>query len=337
MLGSRAELLAARWQCRRLVGRDLLELLWQAGSTHEGSWFLVLKGDKFHEEAGWELLSVLHLGRDWSSSLSAPPYKCLARLPGCSWACAGLSGGENLSQSGSAAPRVGGSAVLGRHAWLHSLSRRAGVWVAAPAWAHALQVCSGVLPAAGGLCRAVVAPARSGVVLAADHVEGACLRRWGSARWGPATCRMPARTEPGSHTVDCRIPARDGRHCWDKGAQRCLIEMRILAADWGKIPANRKRKRRAGPLARLIKPAGGWEQSREGLSCACPAMITPGCLHAMTSNITIFNITNWYWKCRDVSKLPCVQTPKSISYQKDICPQSQDLITKLQNLILLGG
>ena len=73
MLGSRAELLAARWRCRRLAGRDLLELLWQAGSTHKGSWFLVLKGewlvlvlkgDDFHEEAGWELLSVLHLGRD---------------------------------------------------------------------------------------------------------------------------------------------------------------------------------------------------------------------------------------------------------------------------------
>ena len=86
---------------------------------------------------------------------------------------------------------------------------------------------------------------------------------------------------------DCQIPAREGRHCRDKGAQQCLIGKQILAADWREIPTNRKGKRRAGPLARLIKPAAGWEQSREGLSCACPAMITPGCLHAMTSNVTI--------------------------------------------------
>ena len=35
--------------------------------------------DNFHKEAGWELLTVLHLGQDWLSSPSTPPYKCPAR------------------------------------------------------------------------------------------------------------------------------------------------------------------------------------------------------------------------------------------------------------------
>ena len=194
---------------------------------------LVLKGERhnFHEEAGWELLSVLHLGRDWSSSPSAPPYKCQARLPGCSWACAGLSRRENLGQSGSAAARVSGRAVLGRHAWQHSLSPCASVWRADPAWAHALQVRSGVGLSAGGLCRGSGCACSWWSVLVAVHAlrrlawgVGALpglvalllvVCRQGLCPWLPRWC--------------CQLPEREGRHRQD---YRGLAMPKLVWGPW---------------------------------------------------------------------------------------------------------
>ena len=142
---------------------------------------------------------------------------------------------------------------------------------------------SGILLAAGGLCRAVVAQwggagGRSCLGGLPEALMLSLMRPCYPLAAGEDYIRFPH--------CGCQIPAREGRHCRDKGAQQCLIGKQIPAADWREMPTNIKRKGRAGPLARLIKPAAGWEQSREGLSCACPAMITPGCMHAMTSNIT---------------------------------------------------